>query len=99
MPSSYLGTDPKVNYLSGRTDRELNRLICAAVVNARFRSALLRDPLRAAADGYCGEYFHLSEADRCRLSSIHASSLQEFAAQLVGLAETTPVELALVPVE
>ncbi len=99
MPSSLLGTNTSISYLSGRTDRELNRLLCAAVVNARFRAALLRDPLQAAEEGYCGERFHLSDADRCRLQSIHATDLTDFAAQLVGLAESTPVELALVPCE
>lgn len=62
--------------------REFCRIISAAVVNARFREALLADPLKAVSAGYQGEKFDLGKDQTARLAAIHAASLAEFAAQL-----------------
>lgn len=99
MQTNMIGTQHGTTYLHGRTDTELNRLLCAAVVNTRFCERLLADPVKAAAQGYCGETFILSKDNICRLSAIRASNLADFAAQLVGLAESAPVNLVLVPCE
>jgi hypothetical protein len=64
---------------------EYSRILSAAVINSGFRNMLLRDPAKAVSGGYSGERFHLSREDKNRLSSIHASSLAEFAAQLADL--------------
>ncbi len=64
---------------------EYSRILSAAVINNGFRKMLLQDPARAVSSGYSGERFHLSREDKNRLSSIHASSLAEFAAQLSEL--------------
>lgn len=61
---------------------EYSRILSAAVVNARFRQALLKDPAQAIASGYWGEKFHLGKEERQRLGSIHANSLADFASQL-----------------
>ena len=62
--------------------QELSRLLSAAVINARFRQALLSNPAQAIANGFRGEKFHLGCEDRKRASSIHATSLADFAAQM-----------------
>lgn len=97
MQSNMIGTQHGTTYLQGRTDSELNRLLCAAVVNARFCEKLLADPVQAATQGYCGETFVLSKENICRLNAIRATNLADFAAQLIGLAESSPVRLVLVP--
>jgi len=68
---------------SASTDkREYCRIISAAVVNARFREALLADPLKAVSAGYQGEKFELRKDQSTRLAAISAASLAEFAAHL-----------------
>ncbi len=64
---------------------EYSRILSAAVINSSFRSMLLSDPAKAIANGYSGEKFNLDRADQKRLSSIHASSLADFASQLAKL--------------
>ncbi len=62
--------------------QEISRLLSAAVINARFRQALLANPAQAIANGYRGEKFQLGSENRKRAASIHASSLADFASQL-----------------
>jgi hypothetical protein len=76
------------NLFSARTsngpsfEKESSRLLTAAVVNRRFRQMLLSDPGRALASGYGGEAFHLGSDEKESISSIRASSLEDFARQL-----------------
>jgi hypothetical protein len=70
------------NSYSNTTSNELSRILAAAVVNKRFCSMLLANPAQALTRGYGGESFNLKTEERERLSSIHASSLSEFAAEL-----------------
>lgn len=63
---------------------EVSRLLTAAVINAGFRSMLLADPAKAIASGYHGERFQLGSYETEQVSSIHASTLADFAAQLAG---------------
>lgn len=62
--------------------QEFNRLLTAAAINGSFREALLNNPGKAVSSGFGGEVFNLSVDVLKRLSSIQASSLAEFAAQL-----------------
>lgn len=82
------------------TNDELNRLLCAAVVSKSFRSMLVANPEIAAASGYQGESFNLSNEDRVWLSSIRPSNLVDFAANLVTYQQTSKQEHGVkMPVE
>ena len=61
----------------------VSHLIAAAVVDSSFRNLLLTNPIRALEKGYYGQFFHLTNEERHRILSIHASSLPEFATQLL----------------
>jgi len=66
----------------GRSHGEISRLLTAAVINEGFRKMLLNNPEMALNKGYKGESFHLSKEERSRITSIHATSLTDFAAQI-----------------
>jgi hypothetical protein len=66
--------------------KEINRLLTAAVVSRRFRQLLLADPLAALHSGYNGENFRLTLDEINLVQSIHATSLPDFAAQLLDKA-------------
>ena len=68
---------------------EINRLLTAAVVNRRFCRLLLTNPLAALAVGYRGEAFRLNPSEVNRVSKIHATSLRDFAFQLLMAVETS----------
>lgn len=61
---------------------EYSRILSAAVVNARFRQALLKDPAKAISGGYRGEKFNLGNDEQKKLSTIQANNLAEFATKL-----------------
>jgi hypothetical protein len=65
------------------SSKEINRLLTAAVVNRRFRQLLLADPLAALHNGYNGENFRLTLDEVNLVQSIHATTLPDFAAQLL----------------
>jgi hypothetical protein len=65
-----------------KSDPEINRLLSAAVINRSFRSMLLNNPAKAIAGGYYGERFNIGSKAVSQVSSIHATSLADFAAQL-----------------
>ena len=64
---------------------EVSRLLTAAVINHSFRSMLLNDPAQAILDGYHGEKFQMGSTETNQVTSIHASTLAEFATQLAEL--------------
>jgi hypothetical protein len=66
-------------------NQELSRILSAAVINNRFRSQLLNDPLSAVTSGYSGERFSLENEEMQKLRSINAGNLADFAAQLTKL--------------
>ena len=68
--------------------RELNRLICAAVVSRKFCAQLLHFPELALEAGYNGEDFRLTAAEREFVLSCQAGSLVEFAQHLAGANQT-----------
>ncbi len=66
-------------------DIECSRLLSAAVVNHTFCDMLLNNPSIAIDNGYSGEKFNLSKEVEEKITTIHATSLQEFAAKLAAL--------------
>jgi hypothetical protein len=73
------------NYSKSSRDMEYSRLLSAAVINRNFCNMLLTDPSKAITNGYSGEKFNLSKEAEEKISTIHATSLQEFAAKLAAL--------------
>lgn len=71
-------------------NREVNRLLSAAVINERFRHLLLSDAKTALEMGFNGETFSLSPEERERVLSIRATSLQSFAEQLLAPGKPVP---------
>lgn len=69
---------------------EINRLLTAAVVSRRFCQLLLANPVAALTAGYRGESFRLNADEMRRVTAIRASSLQDFAQQLLKNAEADP---------
>jgi hypothetical protein len=83
VSSAHPGVYPSM--INSKTnDRELSRLITAAVVNRGFCQMLLENPQRALASGYKGETFSLGSEEQDLISSIRAGTLAEFASQLVN---------------
>jgi hypothetical protein len=74
--------------------KNLNRLICAAVVSPRFRAILLSDPVAALAAGYNGENFQLTPAEYAAVTSLHVTTMRDFAAQLLRVMQSAAVEPA-----
>ncbi|MBX3015335.1 MAG: hypothetical protein KF832_27695 [Caldilineaceae bacterium] len=66
---------------------EIDRLLTAAVVNRRFCRLLLSNPMAALTHGYRGEAFRLNPDEVHRLCKIRATSLRDFAIQLLTAAE------------
>lgn len=62
---------------------EIDRLLTAAVVNRRFCRLLLSNPVAALTLGYRGEAFRLNPEEVSRVSAIRATSLRDFAVQLL----------------
>jgi hypothetical protein len=69
---------------------ELNRLLAAAVVNDRFQKLLLDHPEKALQEGYQGETFFLTREEYDLVLSIRASTLKDFAVQLVQTFDSHP---------
>ncbi len=61
---------------------DLDRLVCAGVVDEQFRALLVRDPRRAVEEGFYGEVFHLTEEERALIANIHASDFDEFVREI-----------------
>ena len=60
----------------------LNQLLCAAVVNTKFRETLLRSPAQAIASGYLEHSFSLTPEEKKLVTDIQARKLEDFAAQI-----------------
>ncbi|MBI5033336.1 MAG: hypothetical protein HZB51_22680 [Chloroflexi bacterium] len=61
---------------------DLDRLVCAGVVDEQFRALLVRDPLRAVEEGFYDEVFHLTDAEQLLLANIHATDFDEFVREI-----------------
>jgi hypothetical protein len=78
--------------LDPETERNtINRLLAAAVINAKFCNLLLCNPRIAIETGFSDEQFDLSPQTRDIIVSIHASSLKEFAQELIEQLHGTPL--------
>ncbi|MCD6577146.1 MAG: hypothetical protein J7K66_03930 [Anaerolineaceae bacterium] len=64
------------------TEKEYSRILLAAVINSHFRRMLLNNPAKAISNGYSDEQFDINSEEKARLSTIQATSLADFAAQL-----------------
>ncbi len=93
IETSQLDVGTQLDY-AARND-ELNRLLSAAVVSKSFRNMLLSSPELALANGYQGEAFNLSDADRSWLFSIKATSLSDLAVSMVSHQQKLSQEIAL----
>ena len=60
----------------------LNQLLCAAVINQRFRETLLHNPAQAISAGYLGQSFSLTPEERNMVVDIRVRQLEEFAGQV-----------------
>lgn len=69
--------------------KEINRLLTAAVVNRKFCSLLLSDPLQAVTNGYNGETFALTQEEVQQIRTIEAATLRDFVLQLLARSENT----------
>lgn len=68
---------------ANRTHQEYSRILTAAVINPQFRQLLLTNPGKAIDNGYGGEMFYLAREEKKRVASIRATSLADFASQLM----------------
>lgn len=66
----------------------LNQLVCAALVNDRFREKLLHNPAQALATGYMDHSFSLTPEERQFVVDIQARQLEDFAAQVYAWIST-----------
>jgi hypothetical protein len=66
-------------------DREISKLLTAAVINPRFCHLLLNYPAKALASGFNGESFRLARDEKERVLSIRAKNIQDFAQQLTDI--------------
>jgi hypothetical protein len=62
--------------------KDINQVLCAAMVNEGFRDQLLRNPAAAIATGYEGFTFTLSNEEQRIVGGIQADNLEDFAAQV-----------------
>lgn len=76
---------------TAQQNAEVNRLLTAAVVNRRFCRLLLSNPLAALASGYRGEAFNLKPGEVKQIGAIQATTLRDFALQLLVALETDNV--------
>lgn len=78
---------PELFNVVSTNPKAISRLISAAIVDRSFQKVLLTKPAEAMASGYNGETFDLTDDDRAMIMTIQATSLNDFAAQLVRLRE------------
>lgn len=71
--------------MNHQNNKEFSRLLTAAVINGSFCQTLLTNPQKAVSSGFGGEVFNFSADVMKNLSSIHATSLADFASQLTSL--------------
>jgi hypothetical protein len=64
--------------------QEVSRLLTAAVVSPEFCTLLLTNPPIALLRGYNGESFNFEADIQAQIASIQATSLKDFAAQLIN---------------
>ena len=70
-------------------DREISRILTAAIVNEKFRKLLLANPEMAIHNGFGGEAFCLAQEETDKLAMIHAVTLADFASQMNNIPSRT----------
>lgn len=74
---------------------EFSRLIHAAIINKKFCDMLLKNPVQSIDNGYYGESFHFNKETRERINTVRASSLAEFAQELLQISHNASVKEVL----
>lgn len=105
-PANLFAINNKRTERGVRTDsagnREVNKLLTAAVVSQAFCQLLLSNPAQALEDGYNGMRFALTNQEKELLLSIRAKSLSELASQINNrngnLGQATPLGSPLMQV-
>lgn len=64
---------------------EVSRILSAAVINEPFCQKLLDSPGRAIEAGFHEEYFNVNAQEMAKLKAIHASSLVDFATEVINI--------------
>jgi hypothetical protein len=80
-----LNINPYLKSTITHGDREISKLLTAAVINPRFCHLLLNYPAKALASGFNGESFRLARDEKERVLSIRAKNIQDFAQQLTDI--------------
>ena len=62
--------------------KDLNRILCAALIHEGFRARLLQNPATTIAAGYEGFSFSLTQEEQRLVNGIQTTSLEDFAAQV-----------------
>jgi hypothetical protein len=70
------------NYSKSVESGGLPRLFAAAIVSREFRETLLQEPETAVQQGYLGQTFQLTDAEKRLLYSVRAESLTDLAQQV-----------------
>jgi hypothetical protein len=78
-----VASQPALSQGAVALSKNLNRLLTAAVINPRFRGLLLADPATALKAGYNGEIFALTPAEYAAVISLRATTMRDWAAQLL----------------
>ena len=73
----------------------LNQLLCAALVDRRFRNDLLKDPVQSSRMAYLGHLFELSPAEERMLEGIKVESLEDFTTQVYNWLQSQPFHMKL----
>lgn len=76
--------DPDATLHRRSRNRDVSRLLSAALVSAKFQQMVLQRPERALAEGYMGQSFDLGAGDSAIVCSGQANTLQELAIALVN---------------
>ena len=64
------------------SQKGVNQLLCAALVDKKFCRTLLEDPDQAYQAGFHGSYFDLTEAELEMISAIKSNEIEDFAMQV-----------------
>lgn len=76
--------DPDATLHRRSRNRDVSRLLSAALVSPKFLQMVLQQPERALAEGYMGQRFDLDAGDRAIVCSGQANTLQGLASALVN---------------
>ena len=64
------------------SQKSINQLLCASLVDKQFSELLFRSPETAISEGYIDHAFQLSEEEYRMVTSIHAGRIEDFAQEI-----------------